>query len=407
MAALRLVVAAGDHVLAGHVYGCWNGRRRVRTCYNVPAMQAESVESTMQGLAGLVLAWWDRGHDLFPWRHTNDPYAIWVSEVMLQQTQTGTVIPYYERWLARFPTVESLAAASLDEVLKAWAGMGYYSRARNFHRAARQVMENLSGVLPSDPKALQQLPGIGRYTAGAIASIAFGRRVAVLDGNVMRVLSRLVDLEEDVTLTATRKRLWEMAESAVPADRPGDYNQALMELGRKVCRPARSGSPEASYPLCPICPVTGICRARAAGTQLDRPVRPPRRRVPHYQVAAGVVWRYGNQVLIAQRRLDGMLGGLWEFPGGKQQGSESLEECLMRELEEELAVEVQVGEPLLTIKHAYTHFSITLHAFHCSHLSGQPKAIGVADYAWVTLDQLDAYAFPVTDQQIITALRNV
>ncbi len=358
----------------------------------------------MKSLASLLLDWWDTGHDALPWRQTDDAYAIWVSEVMLQQTQVSTVIPYYERWLNHFPTVDALAAASLNAVLKMWEGLGYYSRARNLHRAARQLVENSAGQLPSDPKELERLPGIGRYTAGAIASIAFGRRVAVLDGNVVRVLTRLIDLNEDVTRTGTRKGLWELAETAVPADRPGDYNQALMELGRKVCRPARASLPEPTFPDCHICPLNSTCRARAAGTQLDRPVRPPRRAVPHYQVTAGVVWRDSEQVLIARRPLDDMLGGLWEFPGGKQQGSESLQECVRREIREELGIDVEVGELFLTVKHAYTHFRITLHVFHCRHKSGRPKAIEVADFAWVTLDELEAYPFPVTDQQIIAAL---
>lgn len=358
----------------------------------------------MEGIAAPLLAWWDSGHDSLPWRETDDPYAIWVSEVMLQQTQVATVVPYYERWLARFPTVEALAAAPLDAVLKAWEGLGYYARARNLHRAAGQIVEGWGGQLPPDPQTLQELPGIGRYTAGAIASIAYGRRVAVLDGNVIRVLARLIDLDEDVTQSATKKRLWALAESAVPAARPGDYNQALMELGRKVCRPARAGSPDSSHPHCHVCPLGAICQARAAGTQLERPVRPARKRVPHYQVTAGVVWRDGDEILIAQRPVDDMLGGLWEFPGGKQKGQEPLQDCLKREIREELGIEIEVGEPLLTIKHAYTHFRITLHVFHCRHVSGRPQAIEAADFAWVTADQLRGYPFPVTDQQIVAAL---
>jgi A/G-specific adenine glycosylase len=378
----------------------------VRTCYNAPGMQGERLESMMARIAAPLLAWWDSGHDALPWRETDDPYAIWVSEVMLQQTQVATVIPYYERWLARFPTVEALAAASLDAVLKVWEGLGYYARARNLHRAAGQIVEEWGGQLPSEPRALQRLPGIGRYTAGAIASIAYGRRVAALDGNIIRVLARLIDLDEDVTRSATKRRLWALAESAVPADRPGDYNQALMELGRKVCRPARAGSPEPSHPHCHLCPLGTICQARAAGTQLERPVRPARKRVPHYQVTAAVVWRDGNQVLIAQRPVDDMLGGLWEFPGGKQQGQESLRDCLKREIREELGIEIEVGDPFLRIKHAYTHFRITLHVFHCRLVSGRPQPIEVADFAWVTLDQLERYPFPVTDQQIMAALHN-
>jgi A/G-specific adenine glycosylase len=347
-------------------------------------------------LASMLFAWWDEGHDRFPWRETDDPYAIWVSEVMLQQTQVGTVVPYFQAWMTKFPTIEALAAASLDAVLKAWEGLGYYSRARNLHQAARRLAEEREGKLPIEASALRRLPGIGRYTAGAIASIAFGRRAAVVDGNVIRVLARLTDLQDDVTLSATRKAVWKLAESLVPTERPGDYNQALMELGRKVCRPAQ--------PLCHQCPVANICQARSAGTQLDRPVRPPRKRTPHVAVTAGVIWR-GDKVLIAQRPLKGMLGGLWEFPGGKQNEGESLAECLKREIREELGIEIDVGAKAMTIDHAYTHFRITLHVFTCCYQSGEPKAIEVADLAWVSLDALDDYAFPATDQQIIGWLK--
>ncbi len=315
---------------------------------------------------------------------------------MLQQTQVGTVVPYFERWMARFPTVEALASADLTTVLKAWEGLGYYSRARNLQRAARQVMEVHAGQLPSEPAILQTLPGIGRYTAGAIASIAFGRPAAVVDGNVTRVLSRLADLEGDVTRAATKRELWLLAESLVPSNRPGDFNQALMELGRTVCTPAR--------PQCHLCPLNAQCRARARGTQLDRPVRPPRKRVPYHTVTAGVIWHNGK-VLIAQRPVDDMLGGLWEFPGGKLQTGETLPQCLQREIREELGFEIEVGELLTVIQHAYTHFRITLHVFCCRYAAGEPRALEVADWSWVTLGELDAFPFPVTDQQIIDALR--
>jgi A/G-specific adenine glycosylase len=347
-------------------------------------------------LAPKLLAWWDEGHDRFPWRETNDPYAIWVSEVMLQQTQVSTVVPYFEAWMAKFPTLESLAAASLDAVLKVWEGLGYYSRARNLHRAARRLVEEQGGQLPDEVGALRKLPGIGRYTAGAIASIAFGRRAAVVDGNVVRVLARLKDLEDDVSLSGTKKAVWGLAESLVPAERPGDYNQALMELGRKVCRPAQ--------PLCHRCPVGEMCEARRAGTQLDRPVRPPRKRTPHVAVTAGVI-RRGDKLLIAQRPLDGMLGGLWEFPGGKREGRESLAACLKREIREELGIEIEVGEKVMAIDHAYTHFRITLHVFECCYQGGEAEPIEVADFAWVSADELGGYAFAVTDQQIIRWLK--
>lgn len=352
-------------------------------------------------IAPLLLAWWDAGHADLPWRRTRDPYAVWVSEIMLQQTQIATVIPYYERWMARFPTIEALADASLDDVLKLWEGLGYYSRARNLHRAARQVVAE-GGRIPDTAAGLMRLPGIGRYTAGAIASIAFDEPAPVLDGNVIRVLSRLIDLPDDVTITSTRNKLWRLAAELVREDRPGDYNQALMELGQSVCLPAN--------PLCLLCPLARVCLARQRGTQAERPVRPPRRRTPHYDVVAGIIWRDGaphpnGRFLITQRPLDGMLGGLWEFPGGKQEPGETLAAALRREIREELAVEIEPGELLTEVAHAYTHFRITLRALYAAYLGGEPQHLGVADHAWVTLADLDAYAFAVTDRKIITALR--
>lgn len=345
-----------------------------------------------------LLAWWDAGHADWPWRRSRDPYHIWVAEVMLQQTQIAAVLPYYERWLAQFPTVAALAAAPLAHVLKAWEGLGYYSRARHLHAAAQQIMAEWDGRLPETVAELLTLPGIGRYTAGAIASIAFDQPAPLLDGNVIRVLTRLVDLPDDISRSPVRQRLWRIAAAAVPSQRPGDFNQALMELGQRLCLPTTSD--------CPACPLRTLCQACARGVQLQRPVRPPRRQTPHYQVAAGVIWRANGQLLIAQRPLNGLLGGLWEFPGGKQEPGESLPETLRREIREELAFDIEVGPHLLTLKHAYTHFRITLHAFEAHYMSGQVEHLGVADHAWVRVDELDGYAFAATDRHIVKHLQN-
>ena len=217
-----------------------------------------------------LLKWWDHDHADLPWRQTRDPYAIWISEIMLQQTQIATVIAYYERWMARFPTVADLAEASLDNVLKLWEGLGYYSRARNLHSAAQMVVSDYNGRIPTTAAELMKLKGIGRYTAGAIASIAFDEPAPVLDGNVIRVFSRLTDLSDDVTKTKTKNHLWDLATKLVPQDRPGDYNQAVMELGQSICVPQN--------PKCLLCPLTSLCLARQRGTQLERPVKPPRKK---------------------------------------------------------------------------------------------------------------------------------
>jgi A/G-specific adenine glycosylase len=349
-----------------------------------------------------LLRWWDEGHAMLPWRENRDPYAIWVSEIMLQQTQIATVIPYYERWMKRLPTIIALYQASLDDVLKLWEGLGYYSRARNLHAAAQIVIRDYGGKLPHTVAELKKLPGIGPYTAGAIASIAFDQPVPVLDGNIIRLFSRLIDLADDVTATATKRQLWRLAASLVPERRPGVYNQALMELGQECCRPV--------VPQCSRCPLEAICLARQRGTEQQRPVRPPRKRIPHYDVVAGIIWRGEERsasapFMIAQRPLDGLLGGLWEFPGGKQEAGESLQQTLRREIREELAIDITVGQQLTIVKHAYTHFRITLHALHARLVSGAPQHVGVADHAWVTLTDLDNFAFATADRQIIAALR--
>lgn len=343
----------------------------------------------------MLLAWYERTAADLPWRASHDAYRVWLSEIMLQQTQVETVKPYYERFLTAYPTVSDLAAAPLDDVLKLWEGLGYYSRARNLHRAAQAVAAQ-GGDFPRTVDGLLALPGIGRYTAGAIASIAFGVRAPVLDGNVIRVYARLLDLPDDVTQTATQAKLWDQAEAWLPDQRAGDYNQALMDLGRLVCKPKK--------PLCGQCPIRDHCLAYQRGTQDERPVKKAKAPTPHYDVTAGMIWNERGELLIAQRPLDGLLGGLWEFPGGKQEDGETLQDCLQRELREELAIEVEVGELFTRVEHGFTHFRITLHAFTCRYVSGEPQALGVRDWKWVLPTDLSRYSFGKADRQVIDAL---
>ena len=346
-----------------------------------------------------LLDWFAAHARDLPWRRQPAPYPTWVSETMLQQTQVATVLEYYPGFVARFPTVEALAAATVDDVLKAWEGMGYYRRAHNLHRAAQIIVSDHGGMIPDDEASLLALPGIGRYTAGAIRSIAFGQAAPILDGNVKRVLARLDDIDANIDSPAIEERLWQRAAELVDPEQPGAFNEALMDLGATVCLPRN--------PLCLLCPWREPCLARAHGTQDERPVRDRRRPTPHFDVVAGVV-RHAtdpDRFLIAQRPLDGMLGGLWEFPGGKQQPGETLPDALVRELREEMSIEVEVGAHLTSLDHAYTHFRITLHAFHAHHIGGEPNCLGVADWRWVTLAGLDDYAFARTDRRIIAALR--
>ena len=353
-----------------------------------------------ESIAGL-LRWYRLNRADLPWRRDPSPYHVWLAEVMLQQTQVESVIPYYRRFLAAFPTIADLAEAPLDAVLKCWEGLGYYSRARNLHRAARLLIAEYDGVLPSRVDALLELPGIGPYTAGAIASIAFGQRAPVLDGNVTRVFTRLLDLPDDISHSATRTKLWRIAAEWLPAQGAGEYNQALMELGQKVCRPQN--------PHCAVCPLRTNCSAFAAGTQAARPVRQKRAPTPHYDVTAGLVRDERDRLLIAQRPLEGLLGGLWEFPGGKREGRESLPDCLRRELREELAIEVEVGQRFAVVDHAFTHFKITLHAFDCRYIGAlppysEPQALEALDWAWVSEGELERYSFGKADRQVIAEL---
>jgi A/G-specific adenine glycosylase len=344
-----------------------------------------------------LLRWFDREARDLPWRQTSDPYAIWVSEIMLQQTQVETVKPYYERFLRRFPTVQRLARARLDAVLKSWEGLGYYSRARNIHKAARQIVARCHGCLPRTKDGLLALPGVGAYTAGAIASIAFGQREPIVDGNVTRVLCRVFRVRTDPKQAATQKEIWRIAEELLPTKRVGDFNQALMELGSEVCL--------RRVPRCDACPLGQVCQARLRGEQSLLPLRGPRKAIPSHTIAVGVIYDEHGRILIDKRKPHGLLGGLWEFPGGKKERGESLEAALRREVREELGIRIQVMRPLVVIDHAYTHFHVRLHAFECKYLSGTPQCVACSDFKWVSLRSLNRYAFPAANVRIIQVLR--
>jgi A/G-specific adenine glycosylase len=348
-------------------------------------------------IAPALLKWYDRHARRLPWRDYPTPYRVWISEIMLQQTRVETVLPYFERWMERFPTLEDLAAASEQEVLQVWEGLGYYSRARNLHKAARQVMAEYGGQIPSERDQLERLSGIGRYTAGAIASIAFGKDEPALDANIRRVLARVFNVSIPARSPEGERLLWQLARETLPqgqngsGGRAGDYNQALMDLGASICLP--------HAPTCLLCPLAEFCAAHAAGLEEQRPVLEAKPPVPHYLVTAAVIQR-DEQVLIARRPSSGLLGGLWEFPGGKVEAGESLPEGLRREIMEELGVAVAVGEPYGVYRHAYTHFKVTLHAFACRLLDGEPRALQASEIRWVQPGELGEFPMGKIDRQI-------
>jgi A/G-specific adenine glycosylase len=351
-----------------------------------------------------LLSYFDARRRDLPWRGEPDPYRVWVSEVMLQQTRVATVIPYYERWLQRFPTLDALAGAGTDDVLRAWQGLGYYSRARNLHAAAKIVRERFAGQLPGDPAALRSLPGVGAYTAGAVASIAFGRAEPAVDGNVARVLARLLDepAPGPATLQATAAALVDRA-------RPGDFNQALMELGATLCTPRA--------PRCGQCPVADLCRARRAGTEALRPAPRPRPAPPLFERPTAVIVDDARRVLLLRRPERGLLAGLWTFPADEPRGSERASAAARRVARSLLP---QATFPRArragSVEHTFSHRREVYELFlfrlpgdgpAASALPVGEPACGATETAWGLLDDLSAFVMPRGQQGIAEAMARV
>jgi A/G-specific adenine glycosylase len=353
-----------------------------------------NVEHGTVRVSELLLPWYAKvGRDL-PWRNSRDPYRIWLSEIMLQQTGVAAVIPYYQRFLVRFPEIASLAAADLDEVIALWAGLGYYSRARNLHAAARRVVTEHGGAFPADLKALQALPGIGRSTAGAILSIAFDRKGPILDGNVRRVLARLLALEEDPRAPAGEKLLWSWATELTPDERPHDYAQAIMDLGATVCMPRR--------PACERCPLAQLCQARLQGKEEQLPVRRSRKVIPEVRQVALLLERQ-RRFLVCKRPYEGMLGGLWEFPtAGVTEGQSPAEAAssLLRRFGTEAPPSLAGG-----VTHAYSHFRLDLHLFH----SPAPSTVQIAEgleSRWLSAGELTDFPLHGAHKKALTLIDN-
>jgi len=342
-----------------------------------------------------LMRWYEENARDLPWRRTSDPYAVWLSEILLQQTRVDQGLPYYERFLKRFPKVESLASASEHDVLKAWEGLGYYSRARNLHKASRIVVNDHDGTFPRRADEWQALPGIGRYTAGAIASIVYGESVPVLDGNVIRVLTRLFDIDACSDTPSVREELWTLAGALVPETAPGDFNQAMMELGATICASCN--------PACQDCPLAKQCLSREAGTQLARPVRKAKKAVPHKELVIGAIVKSGR-ILIAKRPSSGLLGGLWELPGGEVNAGESHAKALRRCLKKSVGLRVKVGGLVASVDHAYSHFRVTMNVYRCDFVSGEVSANEHDEFKWMTRARFDEFAFPKAHHKFLHLL---
>ncbi len=320
-----------------------------------------------------VLRWFNKNKRDLPWRRTRDPYAIWVSEIMLQQTQVNTVIPYYQRFLKSFPTVCQLAKADLSKVLKVWEGLGYYSRARHLHRASRIVSNHFKGKVPDNLTDLRTLPGIGRYTAGAILSIAFNKEAPILDGNVKRVLSRLFAITGYSVRGEPEGLLWHLSEFLLPKGHASSFNQGLMDLGAMTCT--------SKDPRCPKCPLRNLCKGKASGDPERFPQKTIRKKIPHIEAISAVILKDGK-VLLKQRPPKGLLGGLWEFPNWQIEGEDRLRLRLRKHIKKETGLNVEMKEPVGTFQQTYSHFKLTLHTYHCQTRDAMEKG------KWVAISKL-------------------
>ena len=350
-----------------------------------------------------LLRWFSRHKRDLPWRaEPRQPYHVWLAEIMLQQTQVSTVIPYYERWLQRFPTLQSLAAAPLDDVLKHWEGLGYYSRARNLHRAAQVVMRDFDGHLPSTVDGLLKLPGIGRYTAGAIASLAFQQDAPILDGNVIRVLARVYAITSDVKSPATLSRLWHLSESLLPRGHAGEFNEALMDLGATICTP--------KAPACSDCPLHLICSAYTKGNPEGYPVRQKKQPIPTRHILTAVIYDADGRLLMAQRPPKGLLGGLWEFPGDAVPvaGDDSAAQLgRIIYAVSGIRANIKPQDFVAIIKHTFTHFHSVRHVAMLQLAQPSPnlqRSEQYVDLRWVTRKEIDSLALTRSDQKILPSL---
>lgn len=345
-----------------------------------------------------LLAWFDRNQRPLPWRIDYSPYKIWISEIMLQQTQVKTVLPYYARWMQRYPEVGAVAEASEEEILKHWEGLGYYSRARNIHKTAKILVRDFQGRFPLDYRTVLSLPGIGPYTAGAIMSLAFNEDVPAVDGNVERVFARVFNIPVPVKEKEARAFILETAKELIPKGEARRFNQAVMELGALICVPGN--------PLCCECPLKDLCESFLLGLSDQRPVAGKRKALVALEVSVGVLVKDGS-VFIQKRPATGLMADLWEFPGGKLEADETPSQALVRELREELDLEVCCRDKIALIRHNYTSFKVKLHAYFCTlgNANKTPVLRTAVDARWVRPEDLDAYTFPAANRKLVELIR--
>ncbi len=336
----------------------------------------------MNDISNNLIEWYLKNNYSFPWRNSTDPYRIWISEIMLQQTQVKTVIPYYNNWMTLFSNVQTLSKAPIQKILKCWEGLGYYQRAHNIHETSKIIVQDFKGVIPQEYSKLISLKGIGDYTASAILSIAFKKKYPAIDGNLKRVIARLSGLENSKKIISNSKKI---IMNFMNNNNPGFINQALMDLGREICLPRN--------PQCISCPIAQFCIAYSKNKISYYTFTKKKKKNPTYNVSVGIIWK-ANKILISKRKKEGLLGGLWELPGGKRQNNENDSECLSRELDEELGIDIKIKNKIGKIKHHYSHFSINLTGYNCDYFSGKAKAYSSEKIAWIKASEIVKYPFP-------------
>ena len=340
-----------------------------------------------------LLNWYSDNKRILPFRGSKDPYKIWLSEVMLQQTQVSTVLPFYNKWIRRFPRSSSLIKENINTVLKYWEGLGYYKRCNNFYKANKIVVKDFDGKVPKEKAQFMALPGVGEYTASAVMSIAFNQPCPVFDVNVKRVMARLLGFKNITSYN--EKRIKGFLEKNICKNNPGDFNQAMMDLGALVCKPNK--------PCCHECPLQEYCHAYKSQNPEQYPIKRQSKQIPHYDISIGIIWR-GNKFYIQKRNIKGMLGGLWEFPGGKIKKNETKRMALKREIKEECGIQVQVLDKIGSIKHSYSHFKITIYCFYCKELDVSLKLNQNA--RMIAFDEIKKYPFPKANHKIFKLFKH-